>query len=464
MPKRGAELRSKQLAMLAGMVHRRRCSDEVKALLEEAAPFTGDPDAAANLREVRRDFEQATRVPVALVEENTRTCTLARRAWADARARSDFPHFLPWLEKICGLQRRFAEALGYKGHPYDALLDRFEPDATTAELNALFGPLRQAAVALLDRLRGGRAVDASCLRRDYPVPQQERFARRVIEAIGFDFERGRIDVTLHPFCSGIGPDDVRLTTRWDRRFFSDGFYSVLHEAGHGLYSQGLRADAFGLPAGQACSLGVHESQSRLWENLVGRSAGFWRRFFPALKETFPTALGDVGLDAFTRAVNEVEAGFIRIDADEVTYNLHILLRFELEQALVKGDLAPGDVPGAWNERFTALFGITPPDDAKGCLQDIHWSGGSIGYFPTYTLGNVYAAQLFDAAARDIGDLDDVHGRGDFAPLLAWMREKVHRVGRRLRPRALVEAATGAPPSPEPLIRRLETHYGAVYTV
>jgi len=467
LPRQGSRLRARQLAQLAGLVHRRRAAPELGDLLDEAGGRADgdDPDSeiAANLREARRDFDRATRVPVSLVEERAHTAALAQPAWADARAASDFATFQPWLEKIFHLARRYAEALGYDEHPYDALLDLYEPGCTRAGLRALFAPLARAHADLAQRIREkGGEVDGSCLRRTFPVAAQESFAREVLGAVGFDFERGRLDPTVHPFCTGIGPGDVRLTTRWDEGFFGDGLFSVLHEAGHGTYEQGLDPKKHGLPSGQPCSLGMHESQSRMWENLVGRSRGFWRRWFPPLEEAFPDALRGVHEEDFYRAVNEIRPGFIRVDADEVTYNLHVVLRFDLEQALLTGDLPVADLPAAWNRRFESLFGRTPPDDARGCLQDVHWSGGMVGYFPTYALGNVYAAQLFEAAERDLGELEPAFAAGEFAPLLRWLNEKVHRRGRLHEPRRLLEGITGAPPTPKPLIRRLEAKFGAIY--
>jgi len=465
MPRGGAELRADQTALLMGLLHRRRTAPELGALLEKAAPLAegADPDApvAANLREARRDYDRATRIPAELIEERARTFTLAREAWVDARARDDFAAFLPWLEKNITLTRRYAEALGHEGQLYDALLDEYEPGETTAHVGEFFAPLREALVDLLRRIRGAGEIATDVLRGNFPAAAQASFATRVATELGFDFEHGRLDTTVHPFCVGLAPSDVRITTRWDESCPVDGLFSVLHEAGHGLYEQGLPAADFGLPSGAACSFGVHESQSRMWENFVGRSHGFWQHFHPLAQETFPD-LEDVSIDALHRALNTVAPTLIRVDADEVTYNLHIFLRFELEQALLGGDLATQDLPGAWNERFAASFGVRPPDDRQGCLQDVHWSSGLFGYFPTYTLGNIYAAQLFAQAQAELGDLDASFARGEFAPLLRWFRERVHAHGRRYRPRRLIEAVTGAPPSHEPLVRHLETRYAAIY--
>jgi len=465
MPKGGAELRAEQLALIMGLLHRRRTAPELEALLDRVAPLVdgADPDApvAANVREARRDFDRATRVPVELVEERARTFSLAHEAWVGARAGDDFAAFLPWLEKNVVLTRRYAEALGPADRLYDALLDTYEPGATAAHVSEFFEPLRAAHVDLVDRIRGADDIATDVLYGSFPAAAQASFATRVATEMGFDFERGRLDTTVHPFCVGLGPADVRLTTRWDESCLVDGFFSVLHETGHGLYEQGLPAADFGLPSAYASSFGIHESQSRMWENFVGRSRGFWQHFWPLAQETFPD-LEDVPADAFHRALNAVAPTPIRVDSDEVSYNLHIFLRFELEQALLSGDLPARDLPDAWNERFAASFGVRPPDDRQGCLQDVHWSSGLFGYFPTYALGNVYAAQLFAQAQQELGDLDAQFARGEFLPLLGWFRERVHVHGRRYRPRRLIEIVTGAPPSHEPLVRRLETKYAAIY--
>ena len=290
----------------------------------------------------------------------------------------------------------------------------------------------------------------------------ESFARSAATAIGFRFDEGRLDESAHPFCTGIGPGDCRLTTRYNEHHFPGAFFGVLHEAGHGIYEQGLDRSAFGTPIGDAASLGVHESQSRMWENFVGRSRAFWTHFYPQAQSTFPEALGKVGRDEFYGAVNDVRPSFIRVEADEVTYNLHIMIRFELEQRLIGGDLQPADVPAAWNKAYTESLGITPPNDSQGCLQDVHWSAGLLGYFPTYALGNMYAAQLFEAARRSLGDLDALFAKGDFTPLREWLNTNVHRYGRQYLPSRLVERITGEPLSHRPLVNHLKSKFESIY--
>jgi carboxypeptidase Taq len=469
MPPRGSAHRAEQLALIAGLAHDRFTAPEIGELLSEAAQAGAATEprspAAVNIREIRRTYERATRVPSALVEELARTSALAQDVWVQARKASDFEQFRPWLEKLLTLKREEAQALGQGGPPYDALLDEYEPGETAQHLTQVFTELRSALVDLVGRIgESGRRPDLSILHRVYPIAAQETFGKAVVTAFGFDFQAGRVDVTTHPFCSGIGPGDTRLTTRYNPEHFGDAFFSILHEAGHGLYDQGLNAEHHGTPMGEAVSLGIHESQSRLWENFVGRSRAFWEYWLPRAQGTFPDALAGVNLDAFVFAINDVRPSFIRVDADEATYNLHVLLRFELEQALIAGDLSAADLPGAWAERMRHLLGLTPPDDAHGCLQDIHWSGGGFGYFPTYTLGNLYAAQLFTKVRAELGDLDEQFRRGEFLPLKEWLNRKIHREGQRYRAADLVGAVTGEPLNPRYLLQHLTQKFGALYAL
>jgi carboxypeptidase Taq len=465
MPAQGTELRAEQLSMLATLIHQRFTSPQIGQWLGELASLELDADTAVNVREWRRDYDRATKLPAELVREQASTAVLAQQAWADARARSDFPAFEPWLTKTLGLKRQEADCVGFKAHPYDALLDEFEPGETAAAVAEMFVTLRDPLIDLTRRItESGRPVPAEILERSYPAAAQEALARKAAAAIGFDFTAGRLDVSLHPFCSGIGPGDTRMTTRYDEKYFGDAFFGVLHETGHGLYEQGLPQEHFGTPLASAVSLGIHESQSRMWENLVGRSRAFWTHFLPDTRAAFPAALSGVSDDDWVRAVNDVRPSFIRTESDETTYNLHILLRFELELAMISGDLSVADLPGAWNEKMQKFLGITPPDAARGVLQDIHWSGGAIGYFPTYTLGNLYSVQLFEKARTDLGDLDAMFAAGQFSPLLEWLRSNIHRHGRRYPARTLVERVTGKPPSSKPLLDHLQRKAAEVYGV
>ena len=346
---------------------------------------------------------------------------------------------------------------------YDSLMDDYEPGARWPAVAERFTRLRAGIVPLVQACVAAKQRPSDALlRRRFPLESQRRFVREVAARIGFDFDRGRLDTTDHPFCTTIGPDDCRITTRWDEHFLPTALYGVLHEAGHGLYEQGLPRDWFGLPPGEAASLGIHESQSRLWENLVGRSQAFWEWCFPLARAAFPEALGDADAAAVHEALLVVEPSFIRVEADEVTYNLHVMLRFDLERAVVLGELDVADLPAAWNDRFEKDFGMRPPSDAAGVLQDIHWSAGLIGYFPTYTLGNMFAAQLMEAAEREVGPFAPQFAAGQFEPLLGWMRRHVHAAGRMLESDPLVERATGRPVSETWLLESLRERYAAAH--
>jgi carboxypeptidase Taq len=463
MPPGGVEHRAEQLALLAGMLHEKGCDprlDELLAIVEQS-DLVQDPesDVAVNVRELRREFDRERRLPTSLVEESARVAALAAAVWVEARQAADFSLFAPWLDTIFRLAREEAAAVGYPDVPYDALLEDYEPGVTTRDVAALFDWLRPELLALLDRVRGAPlAVPGHILRREFPVDRQRLFAEAVAAALGFDLEAGRLDPGKHPFCMAVGPGDTRIALRFDSRDFPSGFFVLLHEVGHALYDQGLEPAHYGTPLGDAPSKGLHESQSRLWENLVGRSPGFWRHFYPRVRNIFHEALHDVGEEAFLRVLNRVEPGVQRARADEITYNLHIIIRFELEQALLSGDLRARDLPAAWDEGHRKYLGVTPGNPVEGCLQDGHWAEGMIGYFPSYALGNVYAAQLYDAAGRDLGDLDTAFARGDFTGLLGWLRDKVHRHGQRYPVRQLLERATGSPPRPEALVESLRRRY------
>lgn len=462
MPAGGVEHRAEQLAMLAGLVHDRGTDPRYDELLTivEASALIGDPNSveAVNARELRREYDRERRLPRRLVEESARVTAIASQKWADARKRDDFKTFAPWLDRIFALAREEADAVGRAGARYDALLDDYEPGMTTVALSALFARLGDL-VPLVESLRGESAPAPShVLAREFPVDRQRLFVESVAAALGFDLERGRVDIGRHPFCTSIGPGDIRIALRYYPRNFARGFFALLHEVGHALYDQGLDPVHHGTPMGEAVSLGMHESQSRLWENLVGRSHGFWLHFYPQLQNAFHQPLHDVSIDVFRRVINRVEPGIVRVQADEVTYNLHILIRFELERALLDGELRAADLPGAWSEAYQRYLGVAPDNDRNGCLQDGHWAEGLIGYFPTYTLGNVYAAQLFDAAERTIGPLEEAFATGDFRSLLTWLGDSVHRHGSRYPAAVLIERATGGAPDPSALIASLWRRY------
>ena len=467
LPPAAGEYRAEQMALLAGLVHQKRTDPR---LGEWLSSLVGDPlasdrhsDAGATIRQLKRRYDKDVRLPQSLVEALVRATVLGQQAWALARKNNDFVGFQQPLDNILRLTREKADALGYPECRYDALLDDYEPHALTSQVAAVLAGLRSELVPLVRAIvHSAQAPDRSILKRKYPVGVQETFGRQAAEAIGFDFDRGRIDETKHPFCTTLGPHDCRLTTRYDERFFPSSFFGTLHEAGHGIYEQGLRPEWFGLPPGEAVSLGIHESQSRMWENLVGRSRGFWQFLYPRTVEAFPEALRDVSLDAFYFAINDVRPSLIRVEADEVTYNLHILVRFELEQALINDELPTTDLPGAWREKYRSYLEIEPPNDADGVLQDIHWSAGLVGYFATYSLGNLYAAQFFDQAQAELGNLPAAFARGEFRPLREWLRRNIHARGQCYTAADLVRLVTGKPLSHEPLVRRLREKFYPLY--
>jgi carboxypeptidase Taq len=468
MPDGGAELRAEQLSLLAGMTHEWSTAPRIGELLDELEGVSiGTLPAGAEscLREIRRNYRRATCLPRKLVESLSHTTALAQQRWVEARKAADYSLFAPWLEKIIDLKQQEAAAVGWPegGCPYDALLDEYEPNTAATDVESVFRELREALVPLMAQIQNSaEQAPVDLLKRYYPRRQQEQLAKAAARAIGFDFDRGRLDVAAHPFCSGFGPGDCRLTTRYDEQFFSSAFFGTLHEAGHGLYEQGLSPEHFGTPLGTACSLAIHESQSRLWENLVGRSDAFWRHFFPMAQEHFPEALANVQRDDFVFAVNHSAPSLIRVEADEVTYNLHIMLRFDIERGLISGDLKVNDLPDAWNTRFEADFGIRPQDDASGCLQDVHWSAGLFGYFPTYTLGTIYASQFYEAFVAAEGTPNDLFAAGNFETLIAWLRQHVHQHGQRYSAAELVRRATGSSLNQRPLVRHLQQRFAALY--
>jgi carboxypeptidase Taq len=469
MPPGAVEQRSRQRALLAGLLHERASDPRRGELLAtlEGSPLLADPESAeaANVRELRRVYERSRRLPRRLVEETARVASLAQQEWVAAREQAEFARFESWLARIVRLKREEAECLGGGGEAYDALLQNYEPGATSAELERLFASLRHELGALAAALRyAPRKARLSVLRRDFPIDRQRAFGEEVAGEIGFDFDRGRLDVSAHPFSTSLGPGDCRITTRFDARNFCDGFFAILHEVGHALYEQGLDPEHRGTPAGEAASIGMHEAQSRLWENRVGRSRAFWEHFFPRAQAAFQRTLRGVSLDEFHLAIHVVAPSLIRVDADEVTYALHVLVRFELERALVRGELAVAELPAAWREAYRRHLGVEPANDAEGCLQDGHWAEGLFGYFPTYVLGDVIAAQLFERAAAELGDLEAQLARGEFAPLRGWLRERVHRQGGRLPTARLVERVTGRPPDPRPLLEALRRKYGELYGI
>ncbi|QDU30360.1 Thermostable carboxypeptidase 1 [Anatilimnocola aggregata] len=459
LPEAAGDYRAEQMTFLSGLAHQKRTQPKWGELLDELAgsDLAKDlhSDTGTTIRQLKRDYDKRVKLPQLLVEELTRASVLGQQAWVKARAANDFAMFQPHLTKIIELKRQQAEAVGYEDQPYDALLDDYEPQARTKDLTSVLGKLRQELVPLVHAImESGKVAPVEIVSRLHPRGAQEAFGKTAAAAIGFEFQRGRLDVTHHPFCTELGPNDCRITTRYDEHHFNGAFFGILHEAGHGIYDQGLRSELFGLPPGQFVSLGIHESQSRMWENLVGRSNAFWQYFFPKWQEFFPVAAEGVTQQQLFAAINHVQPSLIRVEADEATYNLHIIVRFELEQALLSGDLPVNDLPAAWMEKYREYLGIAPPNDANGCLQDVHWSAALFGYFPTYSLGNLYASQLFEQADKDLGGLNDLMKRGEFLQLKLWLNEKIHRHGQCYSASELVQRITGKPLGSEPLMRHL----------
>jgi carboxypeptidase Taq len=461
MPPTGARIRAGQLATIQQLAHERAVDPEVGRLLDELRPYEEslpyDSDEASLIRVARHDWEKARRVPPELAAEITRVASEAMEAWVQARATSDFRSFRPWLERTLELKHRYVGCFEPEGDPYDVLLDDYEPGMRTDEVRVVFDRLREVLPGLIQ----AAATDEEdpFLRGPFPEDAQRELSLELLRAWGFSDESWRLDKTIHPFCSSSGSHDIRLTTRYAENDLTS-LFTAMHEMGHGLYERGVADSLEGTPLGTGCSSALHESQSRLWENVVGRSLPFWRWFHPRAQAAFPEILGDVDVERLHRAVNRVRRSFIRVDADEATYGLHIVLRFELEQELLFGDLAVADLPEAWNARFRELMGVDVPEDRLGVLQDVHWSSGSFGYFPTYQLGNVVSVQIWERAREALPGVDGQIEQGDFGPLAAWLGEHVYRHGRKFTPSELLERVVGGPIDPEPYIRYLETKFGS----
>jgi len=467
MPAGGAESRGRQLALLSRLAHDRQADPAIGRLLDSLAPWAeaqgADSDAAALIRVTRRDFDRAARVPSAFVERLSEHTTATYHAWERARPANDFATVRPMLEKTVELSRELAAYHPGYAHPYDALIDLAEDGMTVAAVRTLFTELRAGLVPLIAAIRSRPEADARCLAGDFPESAQQAFGEKVIRAFGYDYTRGRQDKTAHPYMTKLGRGDVRITTRYSNDYLPDGLFSTLHEAGHAMYEQGIADSLEGTPLFTGTTAGVHESQSRLWENLVGRSLPFWRHWYASLQASFPGELDGVDIDTFYRAINRVIPSLVRTEADEVTYNLHVMLRFDLELAMLEGSLAVADLPEAWRSRVQSDLGVTPPDDRDGALQDVHWYGGTVGgAFQSYTLGNLMSAQFFAAARRDLPDLDAQIGGGEFEPLRTWLTANIYRHGRKFTAPEIVERATGAPLSIAPYLGYLNTKYGALY--
>ncbi|HET6597029.1 MAG TPA: carboxypeptidase M32 [Anaerolineales bacterium] len=464
MPPGGHEARGRQLATLSKIAQEKFITDEVGRLIDDLKQELNgaDNDEAALVRVAARNYDKAKRVPPSFIAEQAIVTSKAFEAWIEARSKSDFSIFRPHLEKVVELVHTYISFFPPGDHPYDTLLDDFEPGMKTAEVKAIFDGLRPKQVKLIKAIASSKQVKDTFLFRKYNEKKLIDFGVDVITRFGYDWTRGRQDKAPHPFETTFSVNDVRITTRYEDDNPLATLFSTMHEAGHAMYEQGIDPGYERTPLAGGTSLAIHESQSRMWENLVGRSLPFWEHFYPSLKKRFPSQLDGVSLKTFYKAINKVEPSLIRVNADEATYNLHIMLRLELEIGMVEGTMAVKDLPEIWNTKMQEYLGITPPDDARGVLQDIHWSGGMIGYFSTYALGNLVSVQLWEKINKDIRNLDDQIRKGDFSELLAWLRKNIHQHGQKYEPQTLVERVTGSRISPAPYVRYLTKKYSEIY--
>lgn len=467
MPRAGAPARIAQMTTMSSLIHRMSTADEMGELIENAAAeLDGAPyesNQAALIRLLRRNYADARKLPAEYVARSSAVSGQAREAWVRARAENDFEHFRPWLEQVVELCQEMADYYGYEDERYDALLDKYETNMKTAEVRAIFDALKAELIPLREAIDAGRVkLDDSIVHRAYDVEKQKAFARYIAKAIGYDFERGHLGTVVHPFATSFSRNDARITTRWYPDFLNPSLFGTLHECGHAMYEQGTHPDLARTPLARGTSLGIHESQSRMMENIVGRSRGFWQAHFPTLQSYFPEALGDNTAEDFYQAINKTQPSLIRVEADELTYNFHIILRFELEQAMLNGELAVADLPAAWNDKMQSLIGITPPNDAEGCLQDVHWSRPGFGYFPTYALGNLYGTQFYETAVAHNPAIAGELAAGKTDALLAWLRENIHQHGKKFTPGELVQRVTGQPLSHEAFMRYARAKFGELY--
>lgn len=465
MPPKGAEKRANQLAMISGLAHEKLTSAHVGELIEQCQSANGALNEAekANVREMARDYHRATKVPQELVEELSRQRSMTHDVWGRAREKADFSMFAPELEKLVELTKKYAEAQGYEGTPLNALIEDYERGATADSLTKLFDEVKAVTVPLVDRVTASPVKAKFAFQKNrFAAQKQKAFGEELIYAIGFDRQGGRLDTSIHPFCSG-GLGDVRLTTRYNEHAPTQALFGIIHEMGHGLYEQGVAPETYGTPLSEALSYGMHESQSRMWENYIGRSKPFWKHFYPNLMNHFGEELAGMNMDDWVLAINHVERSLVRVEADELTYDLHIILRFEIERDLFAGVISVSDLPSVWNKKIQSYLGLTPPDDGKqGVMQDVHWSGGSFGYFPSYSVGNIIAGQLWKKMNADISNMTQQIEKGEFRDILDWLGEHVHKLGRRYTRDELLIRATGKPLGTEDYLSYLTEKFSALY--
>lgn len=467
MPVGGAEARGRQLATLGRIAQEKLVDPAIGRLLDELQPWgdslPSDSDEVAMLRTARRDFDQATKIPPAFLGELYGHMAMAYQVWTEARPTNNFARVAPYLQKTVEYSRRLADFFAPYDHIIDPLIHNADYGMNAAAVSAIFSELRAELVPIVQAITSRPPADDACLRQFFPEQDQDAFGIEVARAIGYDFDRGRLDKSHHPFTTKFSLNDVRITTRYDEHYFSDAFFGTVHEAGHGMYEQGVRQSYDGTPLGSATSAGMHESQSRLWENIVARSKPFWKYFYPRLQARFPMQLAKVPLDSFYRAVNKVENSFVRVDADEVTYNLHIMLRFDFEMQMLEGKLAVKDLPEAWRERFRQDFGIVPPDNRLGCMQDVHWFSGPVGgVFQGYALGNILGSLFYSQALQTYPQINDELEQGKFDALRGWLVENIYSHGRKYTAPELIERATGGPIRIGPYIQYLKSKFGELY--
>ncbi|MFN0065116.1 MAG: carboxypeptidase M32 [Chlamydiales bacterium] len=470
MPPGAAEIRSEQIELLAALTHKERTSAAfVQALshfidLESGKVRIADlkPWQKAALREWLHDLKKARALPASFVSEFAKLTALGIVIWAEARKENDFKKFAPHLKKIVAMNQKKADYLGYKEHLYDALLDLFEPGCTTKQISTIFQKLGKEVKELVQMISQKPPIDDSCLMRAVARETQLHFGEKLLQAMGYEMKFGRLDLSTHPFSTSMHPTDSRVTTRIQEGSLFDCISAVLHEGGHGLYEMGLDPEYYGCPIGESRSLGIHESQSRWWETRIGQSRAFWKHFFPLLQKSYRGNLEHTELNTFYRAINKVTPSFIRVEADEVTYSLHVILRFEIEKQLIEGELSVTEVPEAWNSMMESLLGISPPSDSKGCLQDIHWSMGAFGYFPTYTLGNLYCAEFFDAFAKKHPDWESRVAKGELLFIKEWQNKEIHKYGRMYSTKELLKRVTGKTLSIAPYMNYLKKKYHEIY--
>jgi carboxypeptidase Taq len=467
MPKAGNQARIQQLTTLRRLSHAMFTDEVMGELIETAAADLEDAPYESNeaslIRHLRRSYAEARQLPAEFIRRVSEVSGKAHPAWVEARENNDFSHFQPHLEEVVTLVQEMAELYGYEDEKYDPLLDKFEHGMKTADVRAIFNavkdeliPLREAIVAR------GSQLDDSLVHQPFPIAKQKEFAHYIADAVGYDFSRGHLGTVVHPFATSFSRNDARITTRWYPEFLNPSLFGTLHESGHAIYEQGTDPDLARTPLARGTSSGIHESQSRMIENIVGRSLGFWQAHYPKLQSLFPEQLGTHDVTAFYRAINKVQPSFIRVEADELTYNFHIILRFELEQAMLNGELQVADLPNAWNDKMRELLGVVPPTDTEGCLQDVHWSRPGFGYFPTYALGNLYAAQFYETAVAQNPAIIDEMAQGKTDALIAWLRENIHQYGRKFTPSELVQKATGSPLTHKPFMRYVTQKFSQIY--